>query len=374
MMLVRLDPATNTISLLSIPRDLSATIHCPSNTGVAPYTAKINAAYSRCGPSGSLLTVTALTGLRPTTCQVNFAGFKKVVNTLGGVWVDVDRRYFNNQTGPYGYATINLQPGYQRLTGGSALDFVRFRHTDSDIYRVARQQLFVQAMKEQLKQSFDITKALAIVQAATDNVQVGIGGGQHVDIGLVVKWGRFIYGLPGGHFFQPKIGGLTGYSDLTTSTNDITSAVQSFLNPDIKQVKDANTVALGGHVKQTVPRPSQTSIVVLNGNGVPGAAADASYRLAQRGYRMLQPPGGQAANSPTTVFHTKVYYLPWSKASKAAAGSLAAALAPADTAPIPRSLMGLRGVASLTIVVGTTYHNSLTPLVSQPVINTRRRM
>ena len=59
--------------------------------------------------------------------------------------MDVDRRYFNDNAASDGgdFATINLQPGYQRLNGRRRSDFVRFRHTDSDLYRVARQQLFV---------------------------------------------------------------------------------------------------------------------------------------------------------------------------------------------------------------------------------------
>ena len=65
---------------------------------------------------------------------VNFHGFKEVVDKLGGVWMDVDRRYYNRNTGSAydNYANIDLQPGYQKLTGGQALDFVRFRHTDDD--------------------------------------------------------------------------------------------------------------------------------------------------------------------------------------------------------------------------------------------------
>ncbi len=371
MMLLRLDPKTRTISMLSLPRDLAVTIDCPSNTGIAPYTDKINAAYSRCGPSGSILTVSAVTGLKINyLITVNFRGFKKVVNTLGGVWIDVDRRYLNTDTGPYGYASINLQPGYQRLSGGSALDFVRFRHTDSDLFRVARQQLFVQAMKEQVKQSFDLSNALAIIKAASDNVAVGIGGGKKVDLNFVLSWGQFIYGLPGGHFCQAKIADLTGASDLTASQDNISAAVQQFTTPcTVQQSKQANTVALGGHIKLAVPKPSETSIVVLNGNGVPGSATDAKIRLGQNGYVMLDPPGGRQPNAPTfDYFHTKVYYLSWSKRSKAAAGSLAQVLAPAEAVPLPRALAPLRGTALLVIVVGKTYHNSLTTVPQQPTI------
>ena len=81
---------------------------------------------------------------------VNFRGFTQVVDKLGGMWIDVDRRYYNSHSGPTGYATINLQPGYQKLNGSQALDFVRFRHTDSDLYRNARQQSFVRALKDQV--------------------------------------------------------------------------------------------------------------------------------------------------------------------------------------------------------------------------------
>ena len=72
-----------------------------------------------CGPQGSLQTVRALTGVQINyLITVNFRGFRQIVDRLGGAWIDVDRRYFNDRGGPSGYATINLRPGYQQLTGG----------------------------------------------------------------------------------------------------------------------------------------------------------------------------------------------------------------------------------------------------------------
>src|SRR5262249_12788392 len=141
LMLMRADPGTDSISLLSFPRDMRVEIQCPGRT---PFFDKINAAYSYCGPEGSLDTVKALTGVDINYLMtVNFRGFRQIVDRLGGAWIDVDHRYFNDKGGPYGYAKINLQPGYQKLDGRKALDYVRFRHTDSDLYRVARQQQFV---------------------------------------------------------------------------------------------------------------------------------------------------------------------------------------------------------------------------------------
>ena len=74
--------------------------------------------------------------------------------------MDVDRRYFNNNAGlGYGanYAVINVKPGYQKMCGTKALDYVRYRHTDNDIVRAARQQDFLRQVRSQVsaRQLFD---------------------------------------------------------------------------------------------------------------------------------------------------------------------------------------------------------------------------
>ena len=129
---------------------------------------------------------------------VNFRGFRQLVDRLGGVWMDIDRRYFNDHGGPTGYAKINLQPGYQRLTGLRALDFVRFRHTDSDLYRNARQQLFVRAFKDQIESAFSLTRLPQLIKVITSNVEVGQGGGKDVSPKTVLSYGALAYSLAGG--------------------------------------------------------------------------------------------------------------------------------------------------------------------------------
>ncbi len=109
LMLIRADPRTKSISLLSFPRDLDVPIYCSEN-GPAAGTDRINSAYSRCGPRGTLLTVEKLTDLPVNyLITVNFHGFKEVVDKLGGVWMDIDRRYYNKNTGSIynNFANIN---------------------------------------------------------------------------------------------------------------------------------------------------------------------------------------------------------------------------------------------------------------------------
>src|SRR5262249_51705876 len=122
VMLLRADPQTKTITALSFPRDLLVPIWCTRKTG-APYQFsprdRINSAYADCGSVGTPETVKPLTGLPVNyLIAVTFRGFKKVVNKLGGVWLDVDRRYYNKNVGTAAtdFSNINLQPGYQRLT------------------------------------------------------------------------------------------------------------------------------------------------------------------------------------------------------------------------------------------------------------------
>ena len=144
MMLVRLDPSKKQIAVLSLPRDLKVRI--PGH-GVQ----KLNAAYSLGGVKLTLKTVKEFTGLGVNhVVNVDFRGFKKAVNALGCVWTDVDRRYFNDNTSGEQYATIDIKPGYQKICDQDALDYVRYRHTDNDLVRAARQQDFLRSLKSQI--------------------------------------------------------------------------------------------------------------------------------------------------------------------------------------------------------------------------------
>jgi polyisoprenyl-teichoic acid--peptidoglycan teichoic acid transferase len=160
ILLVRLNAASSTINVMSIPRDLQVVV-----PGYG--TEKINAAYSQGGYG--LLIKTIKQNVFPQLqinhiIDTNFDGFSDLVNAIGCVWADVDHRYYN-ESQPFpsadNYASIDIQPGYQKLCGDSqvtgALAFVRFRHTDSDLVREARQQDFLRWAKE----NFPLSKLLA---------------------------------------------------------------------------------------------------------------------------------------------------------------------------------------------------------------------
>lgn len=151
MMLVRLDPDANATTVLSIPRDLKVdyTYRGALRTG-----AKINETYTVGGEALTAKVIRRLLGGVPINhiINVNFRGFKAAVDAIDCVYVDVDKRYYHSNLGlppSLQYAEIDVPAGYQRLCGTKALDYVRFRHADSDFVRAARQQDFLRQVKSQ---------------------------------------------------------------------------------------------------------------------------------------------------------------------------------------------------------------------------------
>ena len=154
IILMRIDPDADAISVMSIPRDLKVRIKT-RKYGVV--TDRINRAFSEGGPRATLRAVTKELSRPGERFEINnvmvvdFSAFQRAVSYIGGVYVDVDRRYYNDNAPPVDsetpYATIDLDPGYQKLKGQDALDYVRYRHLDNDFVLAARQQDFLRQLK-----------------------------------------------------------------------------------------------------------------------------------------------------------------------------------------------------------------------------------
>ena len=150
ILLVRLDANQQATSVMSVPRDLLVNI--PGYGGPQ----KINGAYTLGGPRLTLRTVKQLLSTPGRPFKINhvvtmsFEAFQRAINYIGGVYVDIDRRYYNDNTqGGEKYATIDVPAGYQMLHGSDALDYVRYRHNDNDLVRAARQQDFLRQIRSQ---------------------------------------------------------------------------------------------------------------------------------------------------------------------------------------------------------------------------------
>ncbi len=101
--------------------------------------------------------------------EMDFEGFKKIVDTLGGVTINVDQRMYKPTE------DIDLRPGVQRLDGRDALGFVRFRdYVMGDIDRTAHQQMFIKALGKELLQPATITKLPQLIREADTYVDTNL--------------------------------------------------------------------------------------------------------------------------------------------------------------------------------------------------------
>ncbi len=259
IILVRLDPHQPATTLLSLPRDLEVEI---PGYGIN----KINAAYALGGPDLTLKTVKLLTGLAINhVVNVQFSGFERAVDALGCVYVDVDRRYFHSNKGipalpGLRWAAINVEPGYQRLCGNDALAYVRFRHTDSDFVRGARQQGFMRAMKDQVSKSQLFGDRSALLHIFGRNTQTDAALGSTPHLISLLKLALFSAGHP---VRQMEFAPLS----LSATPQTIAPTVHDFLSPPSDHAappsagapssSSSSSSALTGHGHEHLTRPER---------------------------------------------------------------------------------------------------------------------
>lgn len=166
IMVVGVDLKNKKINMLSIPRDTRVTI--PGRTRAS----KINEAYSIGGIEKVKETVSSLLGIPiDYYAETNFEGFKDVVDILGGVEIDVEKRMKAHTH----YDNIDLQPGLQTLTGEQALGYVRFRYDAAgDFGRAERQQKFLVAIAQKMTQPANITKLPALAEQIDEIVETDL--------------------------------------------------------------------------------------------------------------------------------------------------------------------------------------------------------
>ncbi|HEX3874823.1 MAG TPA: LCP family protein [Solirubrobacteraceae bacterium] len=231
IMLIRMDPNKGQTSILSIPRDLLVNFTIKGAT----YTdQKVNAAYTYGGPQGAVQVVKAtLDGIQINhVVDVNFKSFYSVIKAIGCVYVDVDHTYFNRNIGTVAtdYANIDLKPGYQKLCGYPALDYVRYRHTDSDFVRVARQQDFIRAVKEQVGVSGLLDNFGNITKAVGKSIETDFRG--TTDTLRLLKLAAFSLSKPirQVQFQADPLDIIDGEDFVSATPEQITATVNDFLH------------------------------------------------------------------------------------------------------------------------------------------------
>ena len=162
------DPKTERASLLSIPRDTRVAL---SGHGKV----KITQVAALTDLSTLQETVGELTGEEIAGyVQTNFAGFKKIIDTLGGITVDVEKNMYY-ETGDLEDGVINLRKGVQLLDGSKTLQYARFRHDAlADISRTARQQVVLKAVAKEMFKLSTVPKLPFLVPQLMEAVNTNL--------------------------------------------------------------------------------------------------------------------------------------------------------------------------------------------------------
>lgn len=169
MMLVRITPSTGRIKLLSVPRDLYVEVE----PGVKD---KINAAYAYGGVDQAESVMEDVTGVEiDNYAVVDFEGFEKVVDIIGGVKLNVRQGVFPEKW--------HMGEGVQRLNGHKALLYARYRGTPrADLDRIDHQQKLLGALRRQAFRWNSVTKLPGIIKATNDNVSTDLGVWQAIPL------------------------------------------------------------------------------------------------------------------------------------------------------------------------------------------------
>lgn len=203
LILVNIDPAAKTANMLSIPRDLKTVI---PGYGVD----KINAAFAlgefnkvQGGGAGlTIRTIEANLGIPVSAfVQIDFNGFVEMVDTVGGITVDVpypikDDAYPAEN---YQYQRIYFPAGWQHMEGEEALKYARTRHQDGDARRSARQQQVLLSLRDQAIDLDLIPQLPMLIEQFGDSVRTDIS------IGDAVKLGRLGAEIPRDSIVQTSL-------------------------------------------------------------------------------------------------------------------------------------------------------------------------
>ena len=194
LILVSLDPATGSLGLLSIPRDLWVEIPGQDERD------RINRAYflgevRATGGGARLLQQTLRLNLGMLAHNYVLLDFKALVdfvNLLGGIEITIDYA-INDERYPdenYGYDPFHLAPGTHILNGEDALRFARTRHGNNDVLRAARQQQVLSAIRDRVR-SINIVELIAqapaLLNSLSDNLRTGLDLRQIVQMALFAR-------------------------------------------------------------------------------------------------------------------------------------------------------------------------------------------
>lgn len=335
MIVVSIDPGTGQAAMLSLPRDMSNIPFPPSWPAASSYANgvypnKITTLWTVAAGSPGLFpfpgnaTQRGFDALKGTLgylygldvqyyIEVNFDGFQKIIDTLGGVTIDVqvpvtDQHYPDPGAGAQ---NLYLPAGLQHLDGDRALAYARSRHASSDFDRAARQQRVVLSVRQQTDPVTVLANLDSLVNAFKDAVHTDIPPdlfpslvrlAEQVDLHSIRQL-VFTPPVYGTECNDPR---ASCYYSLYAKVPAIRLAVKDMFKPNPTLDAERQALAAEG-----------ASVAVYNGSGQNGQASTIAAYLQYLGFEAVvgSTNGGRAdrltyTNTVVTVYNGAETKLP----------------------------------------------------------------
>jgi LCP family protein required for cell wall assembly len=332
------DARQQKVSVVSVPRDTRVKI--PGRGWD-----KINHAYSYGGYQLLEQAVEGLMGIKiDHYVVVNIAGFKRIVDDLGGVDVTVEKRMYyvdpydmNGDNG--GGLVIDLQPGRQVMDGNAAIQYVRYRDQTGDLGRVRRQQEFLKAGMQAIIQPDIITKIPTIIGDVKDAIKTDMSATEMIHLAEILndssQQGLTMYTVPGQteyineiRYWIPdlkslrehlgQIFGLTGNDKYLRETKQKVSAYDASIPKNIKIVERPNpekpTNVLHPEQEAAKEKPGSANaavhktavsdslqVQIINASGDAAAGGELAGLLRARGFKIGDISGMMDVYNDTVV-------------------------------------------------------------------------
>ncbi|MDQ1684713.1 MAG: hypothetical protein QOC82_1450 [Frankiaceae bacterium] len=340
--------------IVSLPRDSYVVIpsHKDANGRTIPASHnKLNAAYSIGGPELAIQTIEANTHVRiDHYIEINFLGFVKIVNALGGVTVctptaidDPVRK--DPSTGGYVGSGLKLRKGKSHIDGADALAYVRAREFDptADIGRIKRQQKFMSALLQEATSAgtlIDLPKLYNVLSAVAGSLLTDkdFGAAQ------IKRLAGNLHSMSPAHvqlLTVPLVPGSRTTSVGNVVTWDPVLAPQLFT--DLSRDRPVGGPESGQTAKVTIP-PSSIPLTVLNATTTQGLARTVADQLSADGFAIHGTGNAPAGSSPTDVV---IRYGP----DRADSAKTVAAALPGAKLKLDPSYSG-----SIQVLVGSSFH------------------
>ncbi len=314
IVIARVDPKKTSVELLSIPRDLWVT---RKGTDGRTFEGRINAAYND-GAQALIDTVEENIGVPINHyVEVDFAGFKGLVDAVGGVPMYFDRPVYDNNSG------LRIrQKGCYNLDPVQALAFARSRHLyysngrrwvpdpTGDMGRVTRQQIFLRRAMAKISTLGldDLNTMRRLVNVGVDSVKVDSSLSIDMLMGLGRKFRSFDSSAMVNHRLATQGHRTDGGADVLLLDSEASAHLIDVFNGRADGATVPSTpegAEEEGEGGEDLPSPSSASVDVLNGAGTKGLAAEVSGKLVDAGFM-----AGEVGNAPERSARTTIRHAP----------------------------------------------------------------